>query len=211
MSAAVLAGGLSRRMGTPKAMLRVPEHGPTMLERVVRVVRRCTNQVMLVGTRESVYPPEVTDVHHVFDAGAGPVGGLIAALRASDHPNVLVTGCDLPFLSEEVVRLVIERSVESGRGVCPSIPDATGSESLQPLLALYHRDDVEEITELFKAGEHSLVRIVEALNMAQLRVEKLIAIDAWQWSFFNVNTTADLDVARRHAALNERNDNDILE
>lgn len=210
VAAAVLVGGSSRRMGTPKAMLRVPEHGPSMLERVVRVLRLCAGQVMLVGTPESKYPLEVADLPCVVDAGAGPVGGLIAALRASNHPSVLLVACDLPFLSEEVARLMIARAVMLRRGVCPRIGTVNGPQTLQPLVAVYRRDDVEEIVSLFNAGERSLVGIVTALQMAMAPVEDILAIDAELWSFFNVNTPEDLDVARRHALLCERNDDDTL-
>lgn len=199
VTSVVLAGGASRRMGSPKAMLRVPEHGPTMLERVVNVVQARSDQVLLVGTALSVFPPELADMHVVIDAGAGPVGGLIAALGASDHSTVFVTACDLPFLSEDVVRLVVRRSVDLRCGVCPAHATTHGPETLQPLVAAYRRDDVEEITALHEAGEQSLIGIVKALNMAILPPVDTVAVDPDHWSFFNVNTRADLDVARRHA------------
>ncbi len=211
VAGAVLVGGESRRMGSPKALLRVPEGGPTMLERVLRVIRHGTDEVMLIGTEDSLRRFETTDAHMLVDGGEGPVSGVIAALRAARQPRVLVAACDMPFLSVEVMRRLVIRSTQTGLGVCPVTIDADGSETLQPLLAIYMRSDADQIERMFHAGERSLSGIVRALNMTQLPVDDLTPEDRGHWSFFNVNTPMDLAVARRHATKTEDASGAILD
>lgn len=199
VAGAVLIGGRSRRMGVPKALLRVPDNGPTMAERTVNTVRACADHVFLVGINESVVPERLADVRIVMDSGEGPVDGLIAALRATDRARVLVTGCDMPFLSPELLRLVIARSIRTRRGVYPVVTHGDGSESAQPLTAVYQRDQLEEVVRLFEAGVRSLTGIVTSLNMLRMESDQFRRLDPGLWSFFNVNTPRDLQIARRHA------------
>lgn len=199
VTGAILIGGESRRMGQPKALIRVPADGPTMLERVFRVVEACSDRVVLVGTDRSVVPREFAEIDRVTDAGAGPVGGLIVALQASETPFVLLTGCDLPFLSATAVRAVIDLAVEAGRGVVPVTTRADGTETLQSLHAVYPCNQLGVIQDAFLDGATSLREVVERLDMVRLRADTAQHGDWTDWSFFNVNTPADLAIARSHA------------
>lgn len=89
MRAAVLTGGGSRRMGTPKATLLVD--GVPMAERVAAAARAAgATAVAAVGR------PVVGLEHLVEDEpGTGPLGAVLAALRWADGEVVLVLGCDL--------------------------------------------------------------------------------------------------------------------
>lgn len=207
---AVLIGGASRRMGQPKAVVRVPEGGPTMLERVVTAVSACTTSLVLVGTEQSVVPGALTHTRVVHDRGIGPVGGLIAALEASNHPRVLLTACDMPFLSPEVLRMVIAHSIETGEGACVVVRNGDGAERLQPLIAVYGRDDLDEIRNLFRHGARSLIEIVQSLNMERVDLLDILPWDTEMWSVFNVNTPEQLAMARRHAETEDRLSDDIL-
>jgi molybdopterin-guanine dinucleotide biosynthesis protein A len=52
VSAAVLIGGHSRRMGEPKALLRLVDDGETLVERVVARLGAVTREIALVGAPE---------------------------------------------------------------------------------------------------------------------------------------------------------------
>lgn len=186
-------------MGRTKATLRVPEDGPTMLDRVLLTVRACCDQVVLVGNERSHVPDDVAGIEYLKDAGGGPVTGLIAALQACEHSRVLLAGCDMPFLSAVMVRLVIEHSFEVGRGVVPVAGRDGGTEKLQPLHGVYLQNQLEQVERAFKDGAHSLTDIVERLDLVRLRVDASMTGEEAMWSFFNVNTPEDLTVARRHA------------
>lgn len=199
VAGAVLIGGASRRMGESKMLIRVPEYGPTMLERVVAAMRCCCSEVALVGPPRAEVPAELARIGRVEDAGEGPVGGLIAALRATDRSWLFLSGCDIPFLSGDVVAHVIGRALETGRGVVPVVTGNDGVEQLQPLHAVYHQHQLAAIERAFNEGERSLVDVVGRLDVERLRIDASTVGAPGMWAFFNVNTPADLEVARRHA------------
>ena len=210
VAAAVLIGGRSRRMGEPKALLRLSDGGPTLLERVVLQVEQCTRQTLLVGTPDVPVPSGLLALPRLEDCGQGPVGGLVSALRGCQHDGLLLTGCDMPFLSRRLLGELIERSASSDYGLCPVSLDEEGRKRLQPLLAIYRRETLAPIESLYWNGARSLHAVVHALGMEQVPVDELEHLDPGLWSFFNVNTPVDLEIARHHERELRGNGSGIL-
>src|ERR1700759_1879704 len=131
----VLAGGLSSRMGTPKAALEW--HGSTLLRRTVGILARATGGPVVVGRAQGQELPELPRDPIVTDdpqPDKGPVQGIAAGLAAlADHADVaFVSSTDMPFLHPAFVRRVL-RAVQEGADV--GLPVARGSP--QPLAAAY--------------------------------------------------------------------------
>ena len=190
VSAAVLIGGQSRRMGEPKALLRLDPEGPTLLERAVMAVRGVTDDVFLVGRPAWALPPSLADQRIVADAGQGAADGLIAALGAAMQGLCLVVACDMPFLDSSLLEQMIATARRADRSVIAR--DATG---LHPLLAVYRTADRGRIAAEVGAGRRALMEIAEAIGAIAFEVD-----DDRGWSVFNVNTPDDLALARAHAA-----------
>src|SRR5690242_15265976 len=89
----VLAGGRSTRMGADKAFLRVGN--ATLIERAMAVIGAVCPDVSVVGdpAKFSSYARVVEDVY----PGAGPLGGIHAALTNSSSDLNVVLAVDLPF------------------------------------------------------------------------------------------------------------------
>lgn len=81
MSAAVLAGGMSRWMGTPKALLRRGER--TILEDKVALLKKFFKEVVVVEEDEGLFSGLGVEVLKDFIPGLGPLAGLHAALLPS--------------------------------------------------------------------------------------------------------------------------------
>ena len=97
---AVLVGGSSRRMGQPKALIRVD--GSAMVDRVGAVLSAAgCSRVVAVG------PTDLAgQLEHVADLypGDGPLGGVLTAMSASGSaPLVCVVACDLMSLDVDSV------------------------------------------------------------------------------------------------------------
>src|SRR4051812_16182117 len=98
-SVAILAGGLSTRMGTDKALIRLESGGQTMLERVLDRVRPLSDDVFVVATARDEYRRFGVDVLPDLYPDAAVLGGIASALRHARHPRCLVVSCDHPLLS----------------------------------------------------------------------------------------------------------------
>lgn len=132
--AVVLAGGLSSRMGTSKALL--PWRGKPLLLHIVAILREVCDQPIVVvaqtGQELPPLPPEVVVAYDPpeFDHG-GPLVGLFAGLSvlAAHRAELAYLGaCDTPFLTADYVRLLVRRLIEEPGlgGILPFDPPPSG-------------------------------------------------------------------------------------
>ena len=106
----VLAGGLSTRMGRPKATLEW--HGSTLVRRAVGIVARAVDgPLVVVRARGQELPGLPDEVELTEDARAarGPLEGLAAGLHAvgARAEAAFVCGVDTPLLHPALVARVI--------------------------------------------------------------------------------------------------------
>jgi molybdenum cofactor guanylyltransferase len=104
LSAAVLAGGASRRMGSDKALLPLVEGGEPLLELVLKRLADVSDDLLVVANKQERYGSfgvrVVSDIHPEM----GALGGIQAAIARSLHDHCLVVACDMPFLSLPLLR-----------------------------------------------------------------------------------------------------------
>mgnify|MGYP001025323336 FL=1 len=95
---AILIGGKSSRMGSPKHEVTLP-NGKTMMEAMLEFASTTANKTVVVGGTYS-------NQHCILDhrKGFGPVAGIEALLRSNLDERYLVVGCDMPLLKLETVR-----------------------------------------------------------------------------------------------------------
>ncbi len=98
----LLAGGASRRMGRPKALL--PVGGATLAEWVAGRLAPGFAHLLVAAAGPEQLPPGlrphlVRDLHR----GAGPLAGVEAGLAASPHDTVVAVACDMPAVTADLV------------------------------------------------------------------------------------------------------------
>jgi molybdopterin-guanine dinucleotide biosynthesis protein A len=192
MPAAVLAGGGSRRMGVPKAAL--PYGRTTLLAHQTERLSRMFEEVLVVAKEAPDF--DAGPARLVLDrtADQAPIHGLARALEeASDRLFVLAV--DLPLLSEEVLRAIVQASLASEAPAV--IPLADGL--LQPLAAVWRRCVLPAALARIARGElsfHGLAREVgaEMLDEGAWRIA-----DPSGNSFANINTIEQYNTARERA------------
>lgn len=106
----ILCGGLSSRMGLPKATL--PFGPERMLQRVVRLLTEAVQPIVVVRAAGQELPSLPPDVLVAEDrrASRGPLEALQAGLLAIREQvgSAFVTSCDAPLLRPEFVRAMID-------------------------------------------------------------------------------------------------------
>ena len=128
-SAAVLAGGRSRRFGRDKA--RVPWRNRALLEHVLASLAEADER-FVVANRP--YPEAGVPVLPDLVPGRGPLSGLHAALSYARHEVVAVAACDLPNLSPAYWRFLLR-----ALGDAPALAVLDPEGRPEPLAALYTR------------------------------------------------------------------------
>ncbi|MFY0572708.1 molybdenum cofactor guanylyltransferase [Archangium lansingense] len=189
---AVIAGGRGERLGgVAKGLLEV--EGRTVLERVLGL-GRLFGDMLLVANEPGPY--KRFNLRTVEDVvrGRGAPGGVHAALVGASTEWVLAVACDMPFIAEAAVRVLLEARGPEVDAVCFTVG---GRE--EPLLALYRRALSGEWGETLKTEEPSLRALLSRCRTKRLEEETLRAVDAELRSVVSVNTPEDL--ARHGASL----------
>lgn len=109
LSAAILAGGESRRMGTDKALLH-DSAGEPLLVHLEKYLHQYSRDILIITGGWIRYSNLVfsvqTRVIKDDQPCLGPLGGIATALRFSNHPLLLVAVCDMPKIDQAIQTLL---------------------------------------------------------------------------------------------------------
>jgi molybdopterin-guanine dinucleotide biosynthesis protein A len=94
-AAAILAGGQSVRMGTPKQL--VQNGHATLGSQMLTIARACCDRVLVAGPPGSM-PGEAAIADLPNHTGSGPLAGIEAVLATGIAERWLVFPCDMPRL-----------------------------------------------------------------------------------------------------------------
>ncbi len=184
ITAGLLVGGHSRRMGRPKALLATAS-GLTWLEHVATTAGRASHSVVLVGAFDDV-PLRLATVPRIGDAeiGVGPVAGLLSLLEYTTTPWALLLACDMPLLTVDVLETLVAHTAESAAVVC--FGRAGG---VHPCCALYRPRLIDTVRAVVQACPNAgLHRIIEAVQ----GVHVLTPTASQTRALTNINTPEEL-------------------
>ena len=167
---AVLAGGLSTRFGSDKALAEL--QGRTLISRAVDALSGWCDFVVVVG-RETAPAPCIPDWPR---AGMGPLGGIAAALRYAvdeNYATVLTCGVDSARLPADLPDLL---------GAAPAFVAS------QPVIGHWPATAAPVVESiLLGTGKHSMLAFAGAVGATAVAIET---------APYNINTPADLAAAQ---------------
>lgn len=184
MSAIILSGGKSSRMGEEDKPFLPFGQGQTMIEHIIKRLKRLFKEIILVTRTPSKY--QDVGAHKVVEDiyRAGPLGGLHAGLYYSSSPYSFVVGCDMPFISLKLVQFMMD-SVKKDIFI-PRI-----HENLEPLHAIYHKRCLSYIEEEIFRDKFKVISFFDSVEVEHLHLDQIKEIDERLLSFFNINTRED--------------------
>ncbi len=193
MTGVLVAGGESRRMGRDKRFLELG--GQALLQRALSVLQSLFDEV-LVALAEPL--PQLTagrGYRVVTDLipNCATLGGLYTGLSSASHPRILAVGCDMPFLNPAVIRRLAEYDRQADV-VIPKL--ATG---LQPMHAVYSKACLPHLEQMARAQQFKVQGLAEVpgLTVKLIREKDFLDVDPHLLSFFNINTPAGFEFARK--------------
>jgi molybdopterin-guanine dinucleotide biosynthesis protein A len=202
LSAIILAGGQSSRMGQDKALMAF--QGVPLLQQVCEVALKCTAKVYVVTPWQERYqeiiPSACFIIREVYNLSEtqrhGPLVGFAQGLAQIETDWVLLLACDLPQLQVEVLQLWAEELENVPKdAICASQQRfaiaylSKQAKGWEPLCGFYRRECLPKLTEYINAGGRSFQgwlshHIVQELPVGDSQI------------FFNCNTPADLELLR---------------
>ena len=192
VAGAIIAGGPAKRLGgVAKPFLTIG--GRTIAERQLPLLRAVFPRVLVVANDPGPWAQSGAEVVPDRIAGAGPMGGIHAALTAADDCDAVVcVGGDLPFIEPALLAALRDRP--GGAGAVA----ARTAVGIEPLCARYARALLAEVDARLEAGALAIHTMLEAIAVDWIEGAELAALDPDGRSFFNINTPDDL---RRAEAL----------
>jgi molybdopterin-guanine dinucleotide biosynthesis protein A len=187
LTAVILAGGQSRRMGADKALLRLPSGGPTLLERIVAAARAVTDDVVVVTEDAGRLPPMPVRTAPDAIAGAGPLAGLVAGFEAARRPDILALACDLPYLSVLLLQWMATQP-RMWDALVPYLPNDDGKAGWEPMHALYTRACLAPLRAALDRGDRQATAFFPAVHVQRLTADAMRPYDPDGRSTWSVNT-----------------------
>lgn len=150
LSGLVLAGGKSARMGRDKGSLNY--HGVSQRVFAARLLSEFCQDVFVSCRAEqaSLLEPELKPLVDTFH-DLGPTGGILTALHFKPESAWLVVACDLPFLSSDALRWLIDARDPSKVATAYQNPDDRLPE---PLIAIYEPQSREGLLSAVQQGKN---------------------------------------------------------
>jgi molybdopterin-guanine dinucleotide biosynthesis protein A len=192
MPAAVLAGGASRRMGSPKAAL--PYGSGSLAEHQTSRLARAFEEVWLVVRDAPEFSVGPARILFDTDPVRSALSGVLRALEETAD-RVLVLAVDLPLVPEPLLADLARRSLASD---APAVlPENAGG--LEPLAGVWRRSALAEGRRRAAAGERSLRDFARATGAEAVPESEWRVFDPSGNAFANLNTIEEWLVARSRA------------
>lgn len=150
---AILAGGQARRFGSDKAHAEFA--GKRLIDHVADSLGAQTTALIICGRDE----PGFGCVPDEPEAGLGPLGGLLAALRFAESngfAHVLSTPCDVPDLPQNLIVQL------AGDGACIV--------ASQPVVGLWPVALEADLTEFIVQGGRALYGYADKVGARQVEI-----------------------------------------
>lgn len=212
----ILAGGLSTRMGSPKALLKLPS-GETLLDYHVRSAAKLGVPILIADNGQGFatqieiagcsiryiqdYQPHSTNPEADSKHSAGPLGAIVAGMQGllagNESKCLLVVSCDSlvnsfdiwQYLTEEKLQSLSDSStVTNEYNAQPKMYCLADNERDYPLLALYQLQLAEPLKAYLDSGERRVVRFISPISHS-------VSMPQDWYTLSNLNTPEQFQIA----------------
>ena len=191
----ILAGGESRRFGSPKALAELC--GKPIIARVWEALQEVVPRTVLIANQPEIAAALPLSHRPDLVPGHGPLGGLQIALRwarEEGHAGALCVGCDMPFVSSGLLREILR---EAERGAAAAVaPESSGVRS-EPLCAWYSVAALGEVERRIAGGARGMMDLLGALGARRIARAEVERFGDPEMLLLNVNTPEDFARAER--------------
>ena len=192
----ILSGGKSSRMGTDKALLKLGDE--SIIERMTKLMKSIFNEVFIVTNTPDDYRYLRVALYEDIHKHKGPLSGIHSGLVHSSTNKNFFISCDLPLVSEELIKYIIDYKSDKPVKYC------IDSGRNHFLAGIYRKELLPEIERIFasvtnsseKKDQHFSIRnLLENIESETIQIENLSFYN--DELFFNLNTQEDFELLKR--------------
>jgi molybdopterin-guanine dinucleotide biosynthesis protein A len=189
LSAAVLAGGKSSRMGSNKAFVKV--RSCRIIDHALAELKQVSDDIMIVTNSVNDYSHLNVRLVEDILPGLGPLSGIHSALVHANEPRVLVVACDMPFIEAGLAQLLVKLSQD-----CDIvIPKVDGY--YEPLFAVYSKSCIKHIEKCIERGIRRVIDFFPCVQVKYVNGDEISLVADLEKVFYNVNTPKELALAKK--------------
>lgn len=184
MTGVILAGGLNRRYPVLKGL--VDFKGKRLIERVRDSLSVLKKVILITNRPDAYFYLGIPMFGDLFDFRC-PLTGIYTGLFNSGEP-ILVSACDMPFISPEIVKLIKEeeQKLKTHEAVIPVFNGRP-----QALLGIYSEKLIPELKKWIELKRCNMTEFLKSVKTFYIEEQRLREIDPHGLSFVNINTPED--------------------
>ena len=188
ITAFILSGGRSSRMGIDKAFLTI--NSQPLILKMIELLDSIFSEVIISTNNPEVYKFTQRKLIKDIIPDKGPLSGIHSVLQYSNTEKNFIISCDMPLVSGELINYLCD--IKSNKSIL--LPKAEGR--IQQLCGLYSKSILPEIENLLnessKPGSQLKGSIYELINRVDAEI---VDVDSQFFYhpnlFLNINTPED--------------------
>jgi len=190
VSAILLAGGKSSRLGTDKAKVKLD--GKSVMIQAIAEKLSGLSEDIVVSTNGRRYEDITIPVRWAIDVrpGAGSLMGLYSGLLAAKHDYAIAVACDMPFINIELLKYMISLPRDYD-ALLPKIGEQT-----EQLHSIYSKNCLPKMEKYLNSGHLKITSFMDEIDVKYVDEDIINKYDPRHLSFFNVNTAQQLNEAQ---------------
>lgn len=165
----ILCGGKSCRFGKDKGMCYLGDQ--LMIQYSIDTLQKIFKSIIISSNdKEYAKLGYLTVEDQIKDIG--PIGGILAALNISDTEDNMIISCDMPLLTTELIKYILENRGNSlaATPVIDKFPE--------PLCSYFNKNALPKIKNFISYGNYKMLKLLEFLDYKKIEIDKSL-------SFFN--------------------------
>lgn len=178
----ILAGGKSSRMGSDKGIVELNKK--KFIEHILDAVLPNVNEVIIIANNDNYNYLGYKVIKDIIK-DCGPLGGIYTGLMNSKTENNIVVSCDIPFISSDLIKYIIENTNNADI----SVPVYKGN--IEPLCAVYTKRTSDQIHNLIMNKNLKIQNILKYFITKEIFITKMQKFYT-EKLFVNINTPEEL-------------------
>jgi molybdopterin-guanine dinucleotide biosynthesis protein A len=179
ITAIILAGGKSTRMGSDKGLMTL--NNITFIQHIIDAIKTLVDEILIISDNENHDVFKLKRYNDII-SNIGPLGGIYTGLHYSKTEVNLVISCDVPMIDSELISELIKNYSNKY-----DVIQTKSNEKTMPLVAIYHKTCVSEAEQWIKEGKLRVREFVASRKLKTINLDK-----RFETQLFNINTPEQL-------------------
>lgn len=183
ITAIILAGGKSSRMGQDKSFLELA--GKPLIKITIDTLSEIFKSLLIITNNPEPYKTFGIRVAGDSIKDCGPLGGIYTGLTIAETTNNFIVACDMPFLNKELIYYMV-KEIQDYDVV---VPEFNGR--LEPLCAIYSKNCIKPIENQIFNQKLKVTDFFKSLKVRVIKDKEIKQFDPEGLYFTNINTRED--------------------